>query len=173
MQAVEEPVAALPAQNQVKLKRIWNELRAELSTLVPPTILPRHRERWPEPERSIGDIKFQPLGRNKLCWEVSGPAKQQLLPLCRQIKSNLDRLRDNLGEGAGTNDWSIALDVFMVGHTQDRARPVIIVCCANKIVRKNAVKTIQNLGFLDGLVGVELDDREFSPVPITSEEMAE
>jgi hypothetical protein len=171
LQVVVEPVAALPllAQNQVRLKQYWNELIA----LVPPIILPRHRERWPEPERSIGDITFHPLGRNKLCWEVSGPAKQQLLPLCREIKSRLDGLYDKLGKGAGTNDWSIALNVFMVGPTQDRASPIIIVCCANEIVRKRAVKTIRDLEFLDGLVGVKLGNRAYSPVPITNEDMVE
>ena len=165
MEDLAEPPA--PVQNQIK------QFFKELVALIPPTVFIRHRESWPEPEGSIGDIEYRPLGRNKLCWEASGPARQQLLPLCRQIKSSLNDQRDEFTGGASTADWSIALNLFMVGPSRDRASPVIIVCCSDDIVRKRAVKMIRDLGYLEHHAGVKLGKRAFSPIPVTGEDMTE
>lgn len=110
---------------------------------------------WPNPQRSIGE-SWCALGKNR-CWEPVGPAQELIGKLFGHIKNLLESQHEYLNEGVCT-PRAILFSLYIIGRTEDHARPTIMFSCENKTPRQRAVKIVRESKLLDGYPGVGLGE---------------
>jgi hypothetical protein len=110
---------------------------------------------WPDPRESIGE-SWCTLGKN-WCWEPVGPAQEIVGKVFGSIKNLLESQHEYLNEGVCI-PRAILFSLYMIGRTEDRARPTIMFSCENKAPRQRAVKIVRASKLLDGFPGVGLGE---------------
>jgi hypothetical protein len=121
---------------------------------------PKKSNPWPDPQQSIGE-SWCTLGKNR-CWEPVGPAQELIGKFFGHIKDLLESQHEYLNEGVCI-PRAILFSLYMIGRTEDYARPTIMFSCENKAPRQRAVKIVRASKLLDDSPGVGLGD---SPRPL-------
>lgn len=144
----------LGIKNKLSSESTWKSRLPQISPATP---------RWPEPERSIG-LPCCSLGKRK-CWEVVGPARDISQTLFRTTKDLLDQHSEFLHETESV-PFSIMFGLYMVGKSEKKASPTLILSCVPKKPRQKAVKLIQESGILRHYPGVILAESSQSPTAL-------
>jgi len=110
---------------------------------------------WPDPRESIGE-SWCTLGKNR-CWEPVGPAQEIVRKVFGSIKNLLESQHEYLNEGVCI-PRAILFSLYMIGRTEDRAKPTIMFSCENKAPRQRAVKIVRASKLLDDYPGVDLGE---------------
>lgn len=100
------------------------------------------------------------------CWEAKGPVLEE-------YKGLLKRLRAVVNRSCGTSVGEVAIDLFMVGKTPTRAKPIVILSSTDRKSRKAAREAIENSCILKD-TSFSLGDRRYPPsgplIPVGMEE---
>jgi hypothetical protein len=137
---------------------------------------PKQNSLWPDPRQSIGE-SWCPLGKNR-CWEPVGPAREIIGRTFGDIKELLESQHEYLNEGVCI-PRAILFSLYMIGRTEDHAKPTIMFSCENKAPRQRAVKIVRASTILDEYPSVGLGDSSRplilsrSPVPLGDQNPSE
>jgi len=115
---------------------------------------------WPEVHLSIGKILCL-IGKNH-CWETVGPAKEQFSQVHEPIRHLLESQHKQLNKDISVRK-NIFLDIYMIGPTEEQARPTVIFSCENKIQRQRAQKLVRSSNTLVKHTGFRLGDSSRPP----------
>lgn len=115
---------------------------------------------WPEVHLSIGKSLCL-IGKNH-CWEAVGPAKEQFSQVHEPIRHLLESQHEQLNKDISVRK-NIFLDIYMIGPTEEQARPTVIFSCENKIQRQRAQKLVRSSNILDKYTGFRLGDSSRPP----------
>lgn len=112
----------------------------------------RKLQPWPRPRESIA--KQIETGTKhmsgSLAWVPKGPALETYET---KIREDLEATLAN----AGLPEWeTIFLKLYMVGRDEDSARPMVMVCCVHRHIRKMAEASIRESRILDRFTGFGL-----------------
>jgi hypothetical protein len=110
---------------------------------------------WPEPHLSIGEC-WCIIGQNR-CWEAIGPAKEKYDEVSGNIKNLLESQHEYLTEGICVRRFLI-FDLYMIGRTEEQAKPTIIFSSENKTQRQRAQKLVRDSGILNACPGMALGE---------------
>ena len=91
------------------------------------------------------------------CWEPIGPAKEKFDEISHQIKSLLDSRGEYLSEGVCVRRLLI-FEMYMIGRSEELAKPTIIFSSENKTQRQRARKLVRESGILSGCPGIGLGE---------------
>ncbi|KEY73914.1 hypothetical protein S7711_07758, partial [Stachybotrys chartarum IBT 7711] len=94
---------------------------------------------WPNPAASIGlliDTSSKNMGRNK-AWHAQGPAQDAFESYLR-----LD-LESSLMNSGIVQRATLFLRAYMIGPTEEKAVPTVMVCCINKKTRDEAERHVR------------------------------
>ncbi|KAH6640349.1 hypothetical protein F5144DRAFT_560061 [Chaetomium tenue] len=95
------------------------------------------QKRWKSAELSCSrEIDVSRRGLRKRAWWPCGPAMQKF---DTEIVGEIEELLKNVELG----DADIYLRLYMIGKSQEKSRPVIMVCCSNPRVRTQAEEAIR------------------------------
>lgn len=107
---------------------------------------------WPMPQDSLGQKINTRTKRMKgsSAWFARGPAQEHynssIRPDIESILRNVD-----LPEGA-----PLFLHLYMIGKREDKANPIVMVCCVNRDIRKKAEASIRESSILHRFPGFGL-----------------
>lgn len=87
------------------------------------------------------------MGKNR-CWEAIGPAKERYDEVSERIKALLESQHESLNEGVCVFRF-LMIDLYMIGRTEEQAKPTIIFSSENKTLRQRAQKLVRGSGILD------------------------
>jgi hypothetical protein len=119
------------------------------------------RAEWPNPQRSIG-TECCSLGRNK-CWEVFGPALETWNSIFPEVKRLLESRKEHVYERERT-DIAVIIGFYMVGRSEKKCNPTLLLTCEKKAPRRNALYIILESGILSPYPGVLLAESALSPL---------
>ncbi|KAF1351595.1 hypothetical protein EJ07DRAFT_159337 [Lizonia empirigonia] len=136
--------------------------------LNPKRLLTKHRKSF---EDSVD--KGKPLTpvdgewpTNQKCWEAKGP-------VLKEYEGLLQRLRAVVNRSCGTSGGEVAIDLFMVGKTPTRAKPIVILSSTDRKSRKAAREAVEN-GCILKDTAFSLGDKRYPPsgplIPVGMEE---
>lgn len=116
----------------------------------------RRTNPWPDPERSIGEF-ISTISGNYVCWDLlpSGPACTLWNVMQRDIR--------NVLSGADALPAGVLWPCYMMGKSQDKARPTVVFCNPRKNTRRSVRKVVLDSGILDDYVGFATADFPHDP----------
>lgn len=121
----------------------------------------RSKPKWPDPLSSVG-IPYEPL-HSVPCWDVKGPVREIAELICPQATSVLELNHERLTEGEKCCPM-LLIGMYMVGHCENEATPVLLVSCGKKSIRENAKALIKEMKILDAYPAVILAMNPKPPV---------
>jgi hypothetical protein len=123
----------------------------------------KDKKEWGNLRSSIGEIRERVRGGRYNCWEAIGPVGEVWTRLGPEIKVFVD---DSCKPVPG-----LTFGIYMIGHTEDTARPKVLICSADSAGRKGIRKAIQESGILDGYPTIGLGDMARAPGLMAQEEI--
>lgn len=125
---------------------------------------------WPNPMDSMGpqiNTRTRKIG-GSTAWFPRGPA---LKHFSDKIRPEVERILDNIEL---PEVEKLIVKLYMIGRSEQKANPIIMICCSDKATRKEAEASIRESGLLDqhdncgfGLVSTGLPlETSFLPRPL-------
>ncbi|KAH8761305.1 hypothetical protein BGZ57DRAFT_829636, partial [Hyaloscypha finlandica] len=126
------------------------------SSLVPWLRRPENNNsQWPNPQDSTGTF-YRRMGRDALCWEAVGKARETFIQIAAEIKEYLEKHSDPVPHPV---TWTI----YMIGRRRETCKPTIMFCCRDSSCRKQVRTTIEGSGILNQYQNVRIGDASSPP----------
>lgn len=109
---------------------------------------------YPDAEKSVG-MFYRKMGLEN-CWEVVGPARAEFEQIAKEIK---DFLEKNFEPTSTPVLWTM----YMIGRSENTARPTILFCSKEADCRKAVRKFIEKSGILKKFPAVRVGDANRPP----------
>ncbi|KAL2289934.1 hypothetical protein FJTKL_01213 [Diaporthe vaccinii] len=100
---------------------------------------------WPDPMDSMGpkiNTRTRKIGGSTV-WFPRGPA---LKHFSEKIRPEVERILDNIEL---PEVEKLIVKLYMIGRSEQKANPIIMICCSDKATRKEAEASIRESGLLD------------------------
>lgn len=100
---------------------------------------------WPDPMDSMGpkiNTRTRKIGGSTV-WFPRGPA---LKHFSDKIRPEVERILDNIEL---PEVEKLIVKLYMIGRSEQKANPIIMICCSDKATRKEAEASIRESGLLD------------------------
>jgi hypothetical protein len=126
---------------------------SKLSAFVKRVFRPKQKEKWLDPELSVGRHvggSFG-IGSGMSYWEIKGPARELLTPLLHDIQHIIVSQSENIIPSS-----TLIIDMFMVGKEVASARPTILMSCEDSYAGKRVLQAVENSSVLDRYPGVAI-----------------
>lgn len=106
--------------------------------LNPRRLLAKHRKSF---EDSVDEEKPLTIDcgwpHHQNCWEAKGPIVKEYEDLLQQLRAEVNR-------SCGSSGGEVAIDLFMVGKTPMKAKPIVILSSTSRQTRKDAKEAVEN-----------------------------
>jgi hypothetical protein len=110
----------------------------------------RDRSQWENLRTSIGERRELVQNGRYTVWEAVGPVRETWKRLGPEIK---DYVETSCKYGP-----SLSFGIYMIGRTEDRAAPKILICSTDPMARKEVRKAIRGSGIMSRYPPIGLGD---------------
>ena len=123
----------------------------------------RDKVAWENPRCSVGERRGSVQDGKFTCWEAVGPVRETWKRLGPQIKDYVER--------EYTYGPALTIEIYMIGRTEEKAAPKILICSTDSRARKEVRRAICGSGIMDNYSPIGLGDASRLPDLMAQEDI--